>query len=70
MMQADGTFDHLAQSVLSVLAFLTDAKADPAPGDVFREYVWKPGGNYHVLNAKQSPIPVAQQLDLVAATKP
>ena len=54
---------------LSLIATATVVLAEPRPGDVFREYGWKPAGNYHVLNAKQTPNPVAQELDLAAATK-
>ena len=51
------------------LCLAMTVRAEPQPGDVFREYVWKPGGNYHVLNATQSPILVSKDFDLAAATK-
>ena len=43
--------------------------AAPQPGDLFREYIWKPGGKYHVLNATQSPLALPDELDLGDATK-
>ena len=60
---------HFVATALVLVVSTILAVAEPQPGDVFREYVWKPGGNYHVLNATQSPILVPKDFDLAAATK-
>jgi len=48
-------------------------QAAPVPGDVFREYFWRPHGTrvepYHVLTLNQSPIEIPGALDLTDAIK-
>ena len=43
--------------------------ASPEPGDVFREYTWRPKGNYHVLTQQQEPVDFARGFDLEQAVQ-
>ena len=43
--------------------------ASPKPGDVFREYTWRPKGNYHVLTQQQEPVDFARGFDLEQAVQ-
>lgn len=55
--------------LLSKVAAPALAAADPAAGDVFREYAWAPEGKLHVLSLKQTPIAFPGAVDLEAATR-
>lgn len=52
-----------------VLLLVGSLRADPEPGDVFRDYTWSPKGTYHVLTQPQAPIEVARGFDLEQAVK-
>ncbi len=43
--------------------------AGPRPGDVFREYSFKPQGKYHVLSFDQKALEIPESLDLEHATR-
>jgi hypothetical protein len=55
-----------ALALSQLLPSLLGAKL--GPGDVFREYAWKPTGNYYVLTQKQTPVEFAREVDLDRAT--
>jgi hypothetical protein len=53
----------------AVLLLTASLKANPEPGDVFREYAWKPNGTYHVLTQQQAPVEMAHGFDLEKAVR-
>jgi hypothetical protein len=56
--------------VLTMLLLLPlSLNAKPEPGDVFREYTWKPKGTYHVLTQQQAPIDFSRGFDLDQAAR-
>jgi hypothetical protein len=58
------------RTILALVLLLTSSlQASPGPGDVFREYTWKPSGAYHVLTQKQAPLDFTHRFDLAHAVR-
>jgi len=57
----------IVHAMLLLLPF--SLNASPEPGDVFREYTWKPKGTYHVLTQQQEPVDLGREFDLDRAVR-
>jgi hypothetical protein len=59
----------IVQAALWLWLLSSSLDASPKPGDVFREYTWRPKGTYHTLTQQQESVHFARGFDLEQAVR-